>query len=530
LLNNYQNTKSGIILLEDFSTHSKQYTVNKFKELKNGINILNTRVGWNRYYLILISILVVSAFSHLWNVAGFPDIFFDEGVYMRRAMHVLNGQSPQEGSFYDHPLFGQTFLAGVLGSIGYPQSLSPSADVNSISMLYVVPRIIMGLLAVADTFLIYKIAGKRYGQSVALVSAALFAVMPMSWIFRRILLDSILLPFLLLSILTALHSRDSKHPVGLVLLSGICLGLAVFTKIPAFTMIPLVGGMIFFGNTKRYKLLALLLLPVILIPLLWPLQSIEAGQFNYWMRDVFYFQTHRIGGADLNYITKSFMQMDPALFWLAAAGIGFAAIRRDYFVLGWFTPFVIFLYAINYNQYFYWIPVIPVMCIAAAVLIVKLFEKIPREKIAHVGAIVFVLGICIFGMVGLVKLITTDMTSAEYAATAFVVNQPNDNDTSILASPTYTWIFSDVFHKKNVPLDYSQILTDPVNTTKVILVADPHFIVDFKRGPQISDMYNSTQLVTTFDDDLSRYDTDHYPFQSLYSTTEGKHIEIRVKN
>ena len=504
--------------------------MNKFKELKNRINILNTRLSRHKYHLLIISILIVSAFSHLWNVAGFPDIFFDEGVYMRRAIHVLDGQSPQEGSFYDHPLFGQTFLAGALGSIGYPHSLNPSGDVNSISMLYVLPRVIMGLLAIGDTFLIYKIAGKRYGQNVAVVSAALFAVMPMSWIFRRILLDSILLPFLLLSIWAALHFRDSKRGTWLVLLSGVCLGLAVFTKIPVFTMIPLVGGIVFFGNTRRFKLLALLLLPVILIPLLWPLQSIEAGHFNYWVRDVFYFQTHRVGGADLNYITKSFMQMDPALFWLSAAGIGFAAIRRDYFVLGWFVPFVIFLYAINYNQYFYWVPVIPVMCIAAAVLIVRLFEKIPRKKIAHVGTVILVLGVCAFGMVGLVKLITTDMTSAEYAATAFVVNQPIDNDTSILASPTYTWIFSDVFHKKNVPLDYSQILTDPVNTTKVILVADPHFIVDFNRGRQISDMYNSTQLVTTFDDDISRYDTDHYPFQSLYSTTEGKHIEIRVKN
>lgn len=491
---------------------------------------MNPGLRCNRYHLLIISILIVSAFSHLWNVAGFPDIFFDEGVYMRRTMHVLNGQSPQEGSFYDHPLFGQTFLAGVLGSIGYPQYLSPSGDANSISMLYGVPRIIMGLLAVGDTLLIYKIAGKRYGQNVALVSAALFAVMPISWIFRRILLDSILLPFLLLSIWAALYSKDSKRGIWLVLLSGVCLGLAIFTKIPAFTMIPLIGGIVFFGNTKRFKLLALLLLPVFLIPLLWPLQSIEVGHFNYWVRDVFYFQTHRVGGADLNYITKSFMQMDPALFWLSAAGIGFAAIRRDYFVLGWFVPFVIFLYAINYNQYFYWIPVIPVMCIAAAVLIVKSFEKIPRKKIVHAGTIILVLGVCIFGMIGLVKLITTDMTSAEYAATAFVVNQPIDNNTSILASPTYTWIFSDVFHKKNVPLDYSQILTDPVNTTKIILVADPHFMVDFNRGKQISDMYNSTQLVTTFDVDISRYDTDHYPFQSLYSTTEGKHIEIRVRN
>ncbi len=491
---------------------------------------MNVKLDCNKYHLLIISILIVSAFSHLWNVAGFPDVFFDEGVYMRRAMHVLNGLGPQEGGFYDHPFFGQIFLAGILGSIGYPHSLNPSGDANSISMLYVVPRIIMGLLAVADTFLIYKIAGKRYGQKVALVSAALFAVMPISWVFRRILLDSILLPFLLMSICAALHSKDSKHSILLVLLSGVCVGLAVFTKIPAFTMIPLVGGIVFFGNTKRFKLLVLWLLPVILIPLLWPVQSIEAGQFNYWIHDVFYFQTHRVGGSDLNLITKSFMQMDPALFWLAAVGIGFAAIRRDYLVLGWFVPFVVFLYAIGYNQYYYWIPVIPVMCIAAAVLIVRLFEKIPREKIARMGTIFLVLGVCTFGMIGLVKIITTDMTSAEYAAASFVVNRPTDNDTSILASPIYTWIFSDVFHKKNVPLDYSLLLYEPVNTTKVVLVADPHFIVDIKRGKQIADLYNSTQLVATFYNDISKYDTDHYPYRSMYFTTEGKYIEIRVKN
>ena len=484
----------------------------------------------NKYHVIIISILVVSAFSHLWNVASFPDVFFDEGVYMRRTMHVLNGLGPQEVPFYDHPLFGQIFLAGVLGSIGYPQSLNSSGDVNSISMLYLVPRVVMGLLAVADTLLIYKIAGKRYGQNAALVSAALFSVMPISWIFRRILLDSILLPFLLLSIWTALYSKDSRHSSLLVLLSGISLGLAIFTKIPAFTMIPLVGGIVFFTSNKRFRMLALLLIPVILIPLLWPLQSVEDGHFSYWVHDVFYFQTHRTGGADLNTIAKSFAQIDPVLFWLAAAGIGFAAIRRDYLILGWFVPFVIFLYMIGYNQYFYWIPVIPAMCIAAGVLIVKLFEKIPLKRISQVRLVVIVLSVCIFGMINLVQIINTNMTSAEYAATSFVVNQQIDNDTSILASPTYTWIFSDVFHKKNVPLDYSQILKVPVNTTKVLLVADSHYLVDFNRGKQLVDMYNATQLLATFEGDVSKYNTSHYPYQSLDSASEGNHIEVRMKN
>ena len=122
--------------------------------------------------LSILIILGLSAFTHIWNVAGFPDIFFDEGVYMRRAMHVLNGLGPQEGSFYDHPFFGQIFLAGILAVIGYPQSLNPSGDLNSISLLYLVPRLIIGTLAVVDTFLIYKISYKRYGQNVALISAA----------------------------------------------------------------------------------------------------------------------------------------------------------------------------------------------------------------------------------------------------------------------------------------------------------------------------------------------------------------------
>ena len=484
----------------------------------------------NYNYILLVIILLVSSFTHLWNVAGFPDVFFDEGVYMRRAMHVLNGLGPQEGNFYDHPFFGQIFLAGILGAISYPQSLNPSTDANSISSLYLIPRIIVGLLAVVDTFLIYKIANIRYGSNVALISSALFAIMPITWIFRRILLDSILLPFLLLSILLALYSKDSKHNTLLVLLSGVCLGLAIFTKAPAFTMMALVGSLVFFNNHRRFKMLGLWLIPVIMIPLFWPLQSIESGQFSYWVHDVFYFQTHRVGGADLFAVSKAFGQIDPVLFGLGLAALVYAAIRKDYLILVWFVPFVIFLYLIGYNQYFYWISVIPAMCIASGILIVELSKKITRKKIAKICPVIIVVGLGIFGMINLVQLITTDMSSAEYKAASFVANYNGyDNNTSILASSTYSWIFSDVFHKKNVLLDYSMILFEPLNTSKAILVADPHFIFDLNRGKQLVDIYNSTRTIATFDGNLSKYDTSVYPYQSLFSTYEGSHIEIRVK-
>jgi hypothetical protein len=93
--------------------------------------------------------LILTAFTHLWNTLGFPfGPSNDQGIYMRRAMHVLAGLGPQESPLYDHPYFSQLFLAGVLRVIGYPNSLHPSpSDIQSTETLWLVPRILMGLLS-----------------------------------------------------------------------------------------------------------------------------------------------------------------------------------------------------------------------------------------------------------------------------------------------------------------------------------------------------------------------------------------------
>jgi hypothetical protein len=82
-------------------------------------------------------------------------------------MHVMEGLGPQEAYYYDHPFFGQIFLGGMLTIIGYPESLKPSPDMQSIESLYQVPRILMGILAVIDTFLIYKISERMYNRNIA---------------------------------------------------------------------------------------------------------------------------------------------------------------------------------------------------------------------------------------------------------------------------------------------------------------------------------------------------------------------------
>ena len=175
---------------------------------------------------------------------------------------------------------------------------------HSIETLYLVPRVLIGLLAILDTFLVYKIAGRKYNnRTIALIASILFAVMPITWVLRKILLESLLLPLLLLSILLALYIPKDQirrnynsnkwmviiiknKNIPLVLLSGIFLGLAILTKIPIFTMIPLVGYLVYTSSNKNWKIVCLWFIPVILIPSSWPVDAISNGDFNLWLKDV----------------------------------------------------------------------------------------------------------------------------------------------------------------------------------------------------------------------------------------------------
>ena len=64
----------------------------------------------NKHILILIP-LILSSFTHLWNPAQFPSFHIDEGVYIRRALHTLNGLGPHDpDSRFDHPQVFNEFI------------------------------------------------------------------------------------------------------------------------------------------------------------------------------------------------------------------------------------------------------------------------------------------------------------------------------------------------------------------------------------------------------------------------------------
>ena len=117
-----------------------------------------------------------------------------------------------------------------------------------------------------------------------------------------VLLDSLLITFLLLAIfLTIYHytrNRRSDPPEpdanikvtsttsNLILVgSGISLGLAIFTKVPIITMIPLVAYLVY-NNTKSFTHVCFWAIPVFLIPVLWPAYAILTGDYEGWKEGV----------------------------------------------------------------------------------------------------------------------------------------------------------------------------------------------------------------------------------------------------
>ncbi|HEU5120670.1 MAG TPA: phospholipid carrier-dependent glycosyltransferase, partial [Candidatus Nitrosocosmicus sp.] len=342
-----------------------------------------------KYILIILIPIVLSSFTHLWNPTGFPSVYIDEDHYMRRALQVMEGHGPQESSTiydhpYDHPYFGQIFLASILKIFDYKYQLNQDTETpESIEQLYTTPRILMGVLAVIDTILVYKIGEIWLGRKVGFIAAILFGVMPLTWMLKMVLLDSILLPFLLSSILLALYSgkvnenkaSNNSLALMLIIISGITLGLAIFTKIPIITFIPLIGYLVY-KNNKSLKKLGIWLIPVFLIPLIWPVYITYIGELENGINGILY-QVER-GERNFNDTVTFIFLADPVLTILGiCGGIALTLVKRDIIYILWAIPYFLFIYFIGgIVKYFHFIELLPIMAIAGGFIRVTASSKI----------------------------------------------------------------------------------------------------------------------------------------------------------
>ena len=464
------------------------------------------RMRWgNKHVFLLVVILAFSAYTHMWNPAGFPILKEDEGVYMERAVGILDGQVLY--GKHDHPFFGQIVIAGFMHVTGYPDLFDdPQTDPSYLEALYAYPRAFMGLLAVIDTLLVYLIADRVFGRRVATVSSVLFAATLMSIDLRMIMLDSILLPFVLSSVLLALHACGSDRKHAVLIASGVCMGLAILTKVPAVAMVPLCA-ILAYSASGRIRDVGVWFAPAVAIPAIWPAYAAWAGQFDMWIGGVLW-QAGRSNDG-LPAVMGSLFKTDPVLMPLGMAGFVFAvsylilrlgrergatgrgepgdgnpshdplasSTRHSYRILGgaarasrgagsnvsesrrygflvvWFSPILLFFGAIGFVSYWHLSMLLPALCIAAAVLILVAGRwRITRGAGGWTEDRVVLAASLAIGLVGMSTagvLVHLDTQSPAFDAASFMLQNLDDPNAIKILPTTLFWVLSDVYGIQN---------------------------------------------------------------------------------
>ncbi len=316
-------------------------------------------------------------------------------------------------------------------------------------------RLSMALLSVLTLLGIYFLSRRLFGSRIALLGAVLIAFDPFYLPHSRIVqLDGPLTSFMLLSVLSLLVYLDGGRSLRYLVLSGLCGGLAIISKTPAFFMIPFVGlcvtifhlaGARHSGSARPLvrglilvlfvTLLAWVAAALLAILIVWPAswaRTAEVVPFMFRMsftlaeRGHHQFLLGRVSNdpGPLFYAVVLLFRLTPPV--LVGVGMSILEIvsrrkcqaparclalhRRMVWVLAYAVLFVLFMTATSKKQDRYILPSFPALALVAAYGWWRLVEEVKRRKLSCqvrgtlevpctwavlVGALVCHVGLCL---------------------------------------------------------------------------------------------------------------------------------------
>lgn len=219
-------------------------------------------------------------FNTIYNLASFPSYFYDEGVYIARALAFAQwGELYESSTYIDHPPLGWLILSSLFQIIDFPNSLvnpsiAPDLKGVDIQALFLIPRLLVVPFIVTSAVLVYRISYIFYNgnRHYALLSLVSYSLIPAMWPFRGVLIYTIMVTFLLLSLYilllrqtanrSSLPAYDSaarqprKNGLQLhvwIFISGSLFGAALLVKLTAIFFLPALIVFVLFVNSKQSK-------------------------------------------------------------------------------------------------------------------------------------------------------------------------------------------------------------------------------------------------------------------------------------
>ncbi len=413
--------------------------------------------------LLVVFLLAVAGTAHGWNMFGFPYYENDEGTYMSQAWAVLElGRLAPYTYWYDHAPGGWLLIALFAKLTG--GFFTWGFSVNS-------GRVLMLMLHVLSCLLLYVFAKKlTHSRFVGAVAVLLFALSPLGVQYqRRVLLDNVMTFWVLASFcLIAGYNRRLRN----VVLSALCISLAVLTKESAVFFVPAALYFLYLQAHPKHRKMAVVLWSFVaaVIISVYPLYALLKQEFfiagtllggdnpHVSLLETLRWQATRDGGVGpVLFLRDQWLKVDPLIVVLG----GLATLVN--LIVGWrsVSARIISLSALAFCVYlfrggslivFYILPLLPFLALNVAHLVWQLGNALrpafaPRLRplaygVAAVPAATF--GAVAFLLVPgntyaeyLTKLYTAQPTAAQLQAVGWLLDNVGRDETVLIDNYAY---------------------------------------------------------------------------------------------
>lgn len=190
------------------------------------------------------SLLLVTGFVSIPNMANYPQRFEDEGTYVSQAWAVIEkGDLAHYTYWYDHPPAAWLQLAGWFGATGALDRYDSAVTAG---------REFMVFMHFISVILLYILARRlAIARAAAFIGVLAFTLSPLAIVFSRyVMLDNIALPWLLGAFVLALSPR--RH-IATAIASAACMAIAILSKETFAALLPVLIYALWQNSDKRNR-------------------------------------------------------------------------------------------------------------------------------------------------------------------------------------------------------------------------------------------------------------------------------------
>ena len=392
-------------------------------------------------------IFAVIIFNSCLGLASFPEYFWDEGVYVDRAINFAKTlQMYQDPNYIDHPPLGWIIPSSFFVSIGFPNSimhLQIHDESLQIMLLFLIPRLVSISYVILITILIYKVSERLYNnKKFSLVSLATFSLIPALWPFRNLLLDPLMILFILASLFLIIPRADNKDkPItNRLVISGIFFGCALLVKFSAIFFLP---SLIFYiiQNKKKIHCGIIWTISLIVTLISWVFAIASQHDLSHLLSTQLW-QVSRSSSLPYGIALQILITLSPIGLVFGIAGIVQLIKRKSFFASLVSVPYLGFLFRGGFIGFVHTIPILPILSIYAGKPLYDFAQKLSRMQSVQKDETTFnlLLIILLVSSVGVTIWITSfDAGEAQREAIEYLSSTLPKNAV-LVTNPGYGWV------------------------------------------------------------------------------------------